>query len=147
MKCVKTMLGVIAVMMATMTVAAPATAADPIVGVWQTRVKSQITIKTCGASYCGYVSKVVAPLAQATSNLTDVHNKDANLRARPVLGLQVLALRTSTKPGVFDGEIYNPEDGNTYSGYLEVKGPDNVKVTGCMLSILCKGEDWVRVGR
>ena len=69
------------------------------------------------------------------------------LRSRTILGLQILTLHPKKdQPKIFDGEIYNPQDGNTYSGYIEVLGPDKIRLNGCILyNIICKGEDWVRV--
>jgi uncharacterized protein (DUF2147 family) len=63
-----------------------------------------------------------------------------------MLGLQLLTLLPSGKPNIYDGEIYNPEDGNTYSGYVEMLGPDLMRLNGCVLyNIVCQGQDWVRV--
>jgi hypothetical protein len=73
-------------------------------------------------------------------------NKDPNLRSRPILGLQIVTLHAGDKPNIYDGAIYNPQDGNTYSGYVEVLGPDKIKLNGCILyNIICKGEEWTRV--
>ena len=42
------------------------------------------------------------------------------------------------------GEVYNSEDGKTYSGYVTVKSKDEVKLEGCVLSFLCKSHIWRR---
>lgn len=130
----------------------------PIEGVWQTLLKSEITIAPCPEGFCGTLSKIVVPseglseeelaAAQAMdpATFTDMRNKDPLLRDRPMLGLQILTLFPSAKPNVYDGEIYNPQDGNTYSGYVEMKSADLATLNGCVLfNVLCKGEDWVRV--
>ena len=130
----------------------------PIEGVWQTLLLSEITIAPCPEGFCGTLSKIVVPseglteeeLAAAQqmdpSTFTDQRNKDPELRNRPMLGLQILTLYPSTKPNIYDGEIYNPQDGNTYSGYVEMKSLDLATLNGCvMFNVLCKGEDWVRV--
>ena len=130
----------------------------PIEGVWQTMLKSEITIAACPEGFCGTLSKIVVPseglsaeeLAAAQqmdpATFTDVRNKDPLLRDRPMQGLQILTLYPSTKPNIYDGEIYNPQDGNTYSGYVEMKSQDLATLNGCvMFNVLCKGEDWVRV--
>lgn len=130
----------------------------PIEGIWQTLLKSEITIVACPEGFCGTLSKIIVPsegltpeemaAAQAMdpATFTDIRNKDPELRARPMLGLQILTLYPSTKPNIYDGEIYNPEDGNTYSGYVEMTGPDVARLNGCVLfNVLCKGEDWVRL--
>ena len=130
----------------------------PIEGVWQTLLLSEITIAPCPEGFCGTLSKIVVPseglteeeLAAAQqmdpSTFTDQRNKDPELRNRPMLGLQILTLYPSTKPNIYDGEIYNPEDGNTYSGYVEMTGPDVARLNGCVLfNVVCKGEDWIRL--
>lgn len=133
---------------------------SPIEGVWRTMLLSEVTISACPEGYCGYLSKIVVPegrlsaaeaeaaAAMRPEDFFDHRNKEPSLRTRPMLGLQILTLRTGSKPHVFDGEIYNPEDGNTYSGYMELLGPDLVRLNGCVLfNVICRGEDWVRVSR
>jgi uncharacterized protein (DUF2147 family) len=132
--------------------------ADPIEGVWQTVLLSEITIAACPEGFCGTLSKIIVPSEGLTAEelagaqamdpatFTDMRNKDPELRNRPMLGLQILTLLPSTKPNIYDGEIYNPQDGNTYSGYVEMTGPDVARLNGCVLfNVVCKGEDWVRV--
>ena len=45
----------------------------------------------------------------------------------------------------FEGSLYNPKDGKTYSGSLTPKGPDTVEVSGCVLSVICKRQTWRRM--
>jgi len=128
-----------------------------IEGVWLTQAKSEITVTPCAEDYCGNISKVVVPEniykqnkkiidSIGASNFTDEMNKDPKLRSRPIMGLQILTLHRSDKPQIFNGEIYNPQDGNTYSGYVEVLSPNKIRLNGCILyNLLCKGEDWTRV--
>jgi uncharacterized protein (DUF2147 family) len=129
-----------------------------IEGVWQTQLRSEITISRCPEGYCGRISKVIVPerYLQGSNGAAieqmrpedffDYNNKDPQLRDRPILGLQILTLTPTDRPNIYDGEIYNPEDGNTYSGYMEVLGPDKVRLNGCVLfNVICRGEDWVRV--
>nr|WP_295888875.1 DUF2147 domain-containing protein [uncultured Devosia sp.] len=131
---------------------------DPIEGIWQTQELSEVTIALCPEGFCGTLSKIVVPregltdeeyaAAQAmpVESFTDMRNPDPTLRGRPMLGLQILTLLPSTKPNVYDGEIYNPQDGNIYSGYVEMLGPDQLRLNGCVLyNIVCQGQDWVRV--
>lgn len=130
----------------------------PIEGIWRTALASEVTISPCPDGYCGHISKIVIPEGMLTGaeaeaasamrpeDFYDDRNKDPALRSRPMLGLQILTLRPGKQPHIFDGEIYNPEDGNTYSGYLEMLGPDLVRLNGCVLfNVICRGEDWARV--
>lgn len=135
--------------------AAPAPASI-IEGTWQTRSKSEITIVPCGAGFCGRITRIVVPqeyidkygteLAQLNGNYFDYNNKDPALRNRPIQDMQILQMRPGRDPWVFDGEIYNPEDGNVYSGYIQVIDGDHIRLNGCVLyNTICQGEDWVRI--
>lgn len=130
----------------------------PIEGTWRTQLLAEVTISSCPDGYCGHISKVVVPQhwiervgreaieSMRAEEYYDLNNKDPLLRRRPILGLQILTLRPGGRPDIYDGEIYNPEDGNVYSGYVEVLGPDSLRLNGCVLfNILCRGEDWLRV--
>lgn len=128
-----------------------------IEGVWQTEELSEVTIALCPEGLCGTLSKIVVPreglseeeyaaaIAMPPETFTDVRNPDPALRGRPMQGLQILTLLPSVKPNIYDGEIYNPEDGKVYSGYVELTGPDSIRLNGCVLyNIVCQGQDWVR---
>ena len=126
-------------------------------GTWLTQAKSEITIAECPDGFCGDLSKIVVPEdiykankkaidSIGATNFTDLMNKDPALRTRPIMGLQIVTLHAGDKPNIYDGAIYNPQDGNTYSGYVEVLGADKIKLNGCILyNIICKGEEWTRV--
>jgi uncharacterized protein (DUF2147 family) len=128
-----------------------------IEGTWKTQLESEITIEACDQGYCGRISKIVVPEAYkqqygqqleeiAVEDYFDYYNKDPALRSRPILNLQILTLRPSANPFRYDGEIYNPEDGNIYGGYVEVVGADVIKLNGCVLyGLICRGEEWSRV--
>ena len=80
------------------------------------------------------------------ASYTDVNNKDPNLKSRPIQGLQILTLRPTDNPYYYEGEIYNPEDGNVYAGSVEVLRDDAIKLKGCVLYVLCQEQEWARVG-
>lgn len=130
----------------------------PIEGVWRTQLQSEITINPCEGGYCGHLSHIVVPegmlsgaeaeaaAAMAPEDFFDYRNEDPALRDRPMLGLQILTLWQGKEAYIFDGEIYNPEDGKTYSGYVEMVGPDTLRLNGCVLfNVVCRGEEWTRV--
>jgi uncharacterized protein (DUF2147 family) len=127
----------------------------PIEGVWLTPDDAEVTVVECGEQYCGSLSRLsVSPelLAQhggdalaAMQSFVDDQNKDAALRTRPRLGLQIVTVRPTNDPGYFEGEVYNPTDGNTYSGSLQVVGPLQITLKGCALIILCREQIWSRV--
>jgi uncharacterized protein (DUF2147 family) len=116
---------------------------DDIRGVWLTNgEKAQVEIASCGAAMCGRVLHVVAGPDGDVAR--DAHNPDPKLRARAVVGLQVL---TGFKPDNevwTGGRVYDPEEGKSYSGSLELQPDGMLKLTAC-LSILCQSELWKRV--
>jgi uncharacterized protein (DUF2147 family) len=145
-------------------VAPPAAPASPIEGVWLDSTQSQITVVPCDQGYCGNISKIVVPPklyaahkkeidAIAPAGFTDLNNKDPKLRNRPILGLTILTLHPTDKPEVFDGTIYDPDSGNTFSGSLTLLGPDKMQLEGCLnvpganllKNLLCRDRDWTRV--
>ena len=75
----------------------------------------------------------------------DSKNPDPNQRNRPTLGMPILLGMLRTKPNQWDGEIYNSEDGRTYSANISLANPDTLRVQGCILGFLCGGENWTRV--
>jgi hypothetical protein len=56
----------------------------------------------------------------------------------------LLGLAPSNQPATWGGQIYNSQDGRTYSGRVSLNGPDTLHVEGCVLGFLCGGEDWHR---
>jgi len=140
--------------------AAPAAAQQAlpalIEGVWLTTAQTELTIIACPVGYCGHISKIVIPEAIKEkygdqleaidpASFTDANNKDPALQGRPIQGLQILALRQTGNPMFYEGEIYNPEDGNIYSGSVEVLSADLIRLKGCVLYVLCQEQDWSRV--
>jgi uncharacterized protein (DUF2147 family) len=75
----------------------------------------------------------------------DSKNPDPNLRNRPTLGMPILLGMVRNQPNQWDGEIYNAEDGRTYSANISLENPDTLRVRGCILGFLCGGENWTRV--
>lgn len=127
-----------------------------IEGVWLTTARTELTIIACPVGYCGHITKIVIPEAIKQkygdqleaidpASFTDANNKDPALQGRPIQGLQILALRQTGNPMFYEGEIYNPEDGNIYSGSVEVLSADLIRLKGCVLYVLCQEQDWSRV--
>ena len=123
-----------------------AAAADAF-GTWLTGDKEgQVRIVNCGGALCGNLVWLKAPNDPATGRpKTDKHNADASKQSRPLLGVPVVLAMKPSGPGQWSGEVYNAEDGKTYSGSLTLTGPDTAALKGCVLSILCKSQTWTRV--
>lgn len=130
---------------------------SPIVGTWVTQQLTEVTIEPCESGFCGYITKIVVPQdildqygaeqinALGEENFFDYNNKDPELRDRPILGLELLTLTHQTGPVRYEGTVYNPQDGETYEGFVEVTGPDTVMLNGCVFfNRICQGEEWTR---
>jgi uncharacterized protein (DUF2147 family) len=77
----------------------------------------------------------------------DIHNPDPSKRERPIVGL-VFMSGFSRKSDVRweDGTIYDPKTGNTYSGSMELEGPETIKVRGFVgISLMGRTDVWIRV--
>jgi uncharacterized protein (DUF2147 family) len=118
---------------------AAAAATDPV-GEWMvTKGYARIRIENCGGALWGAVVWEQIPGG------VDSKNPDATKRARPTLGLPVLLEMKPTGPNKWVGQIYNSEDGKTYDSNISLgSNPDVLQVRGCVLGILCGGEDWTR---
>lgn len=123
-------------------------------GTWRSGNASEIVIVPCGGAFCGVISKpYVSPeeLARygdaetAMQAFRDENNSDASLRDRPLLGLTILNVKAGRNADVFDGEVYNPSDGKTYSGSITMKGTNSMALKGCALFVFCQEETWTRV--
>lgn len=146
--------GVIAALTLVFSATAPVQAASVIVGKWRTPTQAEMSISSCVEGHCGYISRVVITEelrakygddVKDVTVVTDAKNKDPKLRNRPIQGLQILTLRESADGRNFEGEVYNPEDGNTYNGYLEVVDANTLRLKGCALMFLCQEQMWTRI--
>ncbi|HET7192410.1 MAG TPA: DUF2147 domain-containing protein [Pseudolabrys sp.] len=99
---------------------------------------ARIKIVDCSGRLWGVVSWEAQPG-------TDTKNPDPNLRSRPTLGMPILLGMTPSHANQWEGQIYNSEDGNTYSASITLSDPNTLRVQGCVLGFLCGGENWTRV--
>ena len=69
-----------------------------------------------------------------------------NKRTRPLIGTAIVLSMKPDGDKKWSGQVYNAEDGKTYSGNLTEQGPNAVRLNGCALGgLVCKGQDWTRV--
>lgn len=117
-----------------------ALAADPT-GDWLVAdAVAHIRVAECNGSMWGAVAWEKEPGG------IDEHNPDVSKRSRPTLGMAVL-INMKKKPGVdqWEGEVYNANDGKTYSSTIKPIGSDKLEIQGCVLGFLCGGETWTRI--
>jgi uncharacterized protein (DUF2147 family) len=127
--------------------AQPPPAPDPT-GEWMVAQQiARIKIADCDGRLWGVVAWEAKPGV-------DTKNPDPNLRSRPTLGMPILLGMTPTKASTWngqpaktnkwEGQIYNSEDGHTYSASISLVDPHTLRVQGCFLGFLCGGENWTR---
>lgn len=124
-----------------------ALAADPT-GTWLTQTgTSRIRIADCGGALCGTIIWLKEPNDPDTGKpKTDKNNSDASKRSRPLLGVQIVLGMKPSGTDKWAGQVYNAEDGKTYSGNLTMTGAGALTLQGCALGgLVCKGQNWTRV--
>jgi uncharacterized protein (DUF2147 family) len=115
----------------------PAAAADPF-GEWMVAGKSaRIRVVDCVDTLWGVVSWEKDPGGR------DEKNPDAAKRARPTLGMPIMLGMRKVQEG-WEGSIYNSSNGKTYSGGVRMNKNGSLHIFGCILKVLCGGEDWTR---
>jgi uncharacterized protein (DUF2147 family) len=116
-----------------------ALAAEPT-GEWRVaNGAANIRIDDCGGALWGIISWEKQPGV-------DSHNPNPGERSRPTLGIPILRAMRPTKPGLWEGEVYNAENGQTYSSRISLTAPDVLRIEGCVFGgLFCGGENWTRV--
>lgn len=132
--------GFAAVMMAALCFGSVEASAADATGTWlRSSGSSKIRIEPCGAALCGTVVWTKVPTK-------DVHNPDPAKREESVVGRRVLlGLKPTDTVDQWKGEVYNAEDGKTYTGYVTLQGDGTLKLQGCVLGgLICKSDQWSR---
>lgn len=125
--------------------ATPAAAQDAsIQGRWRTSAQDGVVeIRRCGQALCGYVVDA-APLRR-NPDQTDVRNRDAAERDRPLRGLGVLSNFTGGPTEWRGGPVYDPDSGQSGDrGRLTLTGPNTLEVQGCVARVFCRTQTWRR---
>jgi uncharacterized protein (DUF2147 family) len=124
-------------------VSGSAFAAD-ISGLWQTPTNGgQVEIARCGNSLCGKL--VNSTHIKADPMVKDAKNKDEAQRGRTLKNLQMLYDFSGGPTKWKGGKVYNPDDGGTYSGTIELISDNQLKLKGCIVAPFCKTQVWNRV--
>lgn len=100
------------------TIATFASAAEPIVGNWKTASGETAAIAACGGSFC------------------------VTLKSGKYAGKRIGKMDGAGSD--YSGEITDPSEDKTYSGYGTVSG-NSLKMKGCVMSVFCKSQTWTRL--
>ncbi|MGE0009063.1 MAG: DUF2147 domain-containing protein [Parvibaculaceae bacterium] len=114
-----------------------ASAADPS-GTWQlSSGKVTVKVRQCGSELCANIVGLREPTYKDGTPKVDRHNKNPELRDRPLMGLSVLSDMKPAGENSWKGSIYNADDGRTYSATMSLSGK-TMKLKGCVAGIFCK---------
>lgn len=121
--------------------------ATDVIGIWLTPGdnSAKIEIYKVGEKFYGKIVWMQNPNINGKPKL-DSNNPNSSKRNIPRLGLEIM------KGFIFDGSdewkngnIYDPESGKTYSGYMYLKDRNTLKLRGYVgFSFLGRTETWTR---
>ena len=121
----------------------PASAADPT-GLWITQDgDAKIRVANCGGAICGTLTWLKDPNDASGKPKLDRNNTDTSKRNRPLVGVPIVLSMKPDGTDKWSGQMYNAEDGKTYSGSFTLAGANKAEVKGCVL-IVCKTKTWTR---
>ena len=103
-------------------------------------------VEDCGSKVCGSLYWLKKPVSANGLPKRDKHNPNEALRDRPLCGLQILTGFQSANDALWqDGEIYNPDDGLTFSSTMKLSPEGTLKIRGYVgISLFGKTLEWVR---
>lgn len=122
----------------------PAAWAAPLSGSWLTEDgSSKIRFEPCDQRVCGRIVWLKDTIDPDTGrDWRDKNNPDEAQRGVKLLGLAIFKNLTDTGEA-WTGDVYNPEDGRTYSVKIRTVEDGKLEVTGCVLAgLLCQSEVW-----
>lgn len=93
-------------------------AAESIEGNWKTASGETAAITACGAAFC------------------------VTLKSGKYAGKRIGRMEGAGSD--YSGEITDPAEDKTYSGYGTVSG-NSLKMKGCVMSVFCKSQTWSRL--
>jgi uncharacterized protein (DUF2147 family) len=118
---------------------APAKSAGPE-GLWLVEDQTgRIRIEKCADEMWGFIAWQKTPV-------NDANNPNPALRNKPLVGAPILI---GMKPAGdrWEGNIYNPRDGKTYTSKMAMLPSGKLEIKGCVMGILCGGESWFRLAQ
>lgn len=103
--------------------------------------ETHIRIAPDGELYTGTIEWMENPR-------NDTENPDDDLKDRPLVGVQIFNDMEQVSNTKWEGSLYNPEDGKTYEGSLEIEDANTLELEGCVVIIIfpiCQSDTWTRV--
>lgn len=124
--------------------------ADKILGTWLNEPKDgKIEVYKKGDAYFGKIIWLKNNVNEdGTSPKLDSKNEDEKLRARPIVGINILKdLEWDEDDNEWDdGEIYDPRSGSTYSLYAKLEDANTLFLKGYIgFAMIGRSTTWTRV--
>ena len=121
----------------------PAMAAD-VMGTWQSEVSEDGNFIHVEMAPCVSNAALVCGTIIKAENV-DPAKGDRQRRAKLVGKVMINDMAADGDNYWDDGTIWAPDDEETYSSKMELKG-EVLEVSGCVLGgLICRGQDWTRV--
>lgn len=125
--------GIIAALLV-LAAAGAAEARSPIEGRWK-KGNLQIDIKPCGPTLCGTVVK-----ASAKQQARAQRGSGTEL-----IGATLIKDIRPDGPGSFRARVFVADRNMHASGRIRQVSPNQLKVSGCVVLVVCKSTNWTRV--
>lgn len=121
-------------------------AADGIQGLWfTTGDKAKVEVKDCDGLLCGNIVWLKDPVGSDGQPLHDANNEDPAMQSRPIMGLPILLGLAPKGENLWVGQVYSPEEGQTFDVELKLAKSDLIEITGCGLGgLICETRPWKR---
>jgi len=121
--------------------------ADDILGVWLTGGKepAKVQITKIGERFYGKIIWLKNPTENGKPRI-DGNNPNKEKSNNPIIGLVILKdFKFNGDDEWKGGDIYDPENGKTYSSYMYLKDKNTLKVRGYVgVSLIGRTETWTR---
>src|SRR5258705_4926769 len=121
--------------------------ADDIIGIWLTGGKepAKIQVYKSGEKFYGKIIWLKNPTENGKQRM-DGNNPVKEKQSNPIIGLVMLTgFKFDGDDEWKGGDIYDPENGKTYSSYIYLKDKNTLKVRGYVgISLFGRTETWIR---
>lgn len=116
-------------------------------GVWLARNgKAHVRVSKCSSGLCARIIWLRKPKDAQGRPLRDLNNSNPALRNRRIIGLPLFLRMQQKAPGSWEGQVYDPEKGGIYRGYLKTLSAKKMKVWGCLQAGWpCETYIWKRI--
>jgi uncharacterized protein (DUF2147 family) len=119
-------------------------------GVWLTgKKKAAVEIMPCDDAaerLCGRLVWMQKLYDDKGRLRLDWYNPDESKRRQPMCGVSVLRHLRKNGDGEWEGKVYNPKDGKTYSGIVRPQSEDTLELRAFLgIELLGKSETWTRL--